>query len=93
MAGGSCAGSAALTITAGQAVTFDDPAASGGVHHLVIGMHGQFTAMAGAPSEFASSAGVNFSPGDSKTITFATPGTYPITCTIHPTMQATITVT
>jgi plastocyanin len=32
-------------------------------------------------------------PGDKKTVTFPTAGTYQITCTIHPSMQATITVT
>lgn len=93
MGGGSFDGGTTIAITAGQAVTFDDPASSGGTHHLVTGMHGQFAAVSGAPSEFASSAGIDFHPGDSKTITFGTPGTYPITCTIHPSMQATITVT
>jgi plastocyanin len=81
------------TVKAGQAVTFADPASGGGVHHLVTGHNGAFSAAAGAPSEFASAAGVSFSPGDSKSIVFPTAGTYAITCTIHPSMQATITVT
>jgi plastocyanin len=83
----------AATVKAGQAVTFDDPGASGGTHLLVTGHSGTFTAEAGAPSEFATASGVSFSPGDSKSIVFPTAGTYTITCTIHPTMQATITVT
>ncbi len=86
-------GSTTLAIKAGEAVTFDDPASSGGVHKLVTGMHGTFTAEPGAPDGFASASGIAFSPGDRKTITFPTAATYHITCTIHPTMQATITVT
>jgi plastocyanin len=81
------------TVKAGQAVTFDDPASGGGVHNLVTGHNGSFTAEAGAPSQFAAATGLSFSPGDSKSITFPTAGTYTITCTIHPSMEATITVT
>jgi len=97
MGGGSFVGNTSISIAAGQAVTFDDPSSSGGTHHLVTGTTGHFSAEAGAPSEFATSAGINFTPGDSKSIPFPTAGTYHITyhitCTIHPSMQATITVT
>lgn len=86
------AGSTSISITAGQAVTFDDPSASGGVHHLVTGKNGQFSAQSGAPSQFASADGINFNPGDNQSITFPTAGTFTITCTIHPNMLATITV-
>jgi plastocyanin len=58
---------------------------------LVTGTNGTFSAETGAPSDFTA-PGLAFSPGDSKTITFPTAGTYHITCTIHPSMQATITV-
>jgi plastocyanin len=78
-----------VTIKAGQSVTF----MSNGTHDLVIGMHGQFMAETGAPSDLNSSSGVAFSPGDSKTIIFANAGTFHITCIIHPSMQATVTVT
>lgn len=81
-----------LHIKAGQAVTFKDPDATGGVHDLVTGRQGAFTAKPGAPSEFSSPSGINFNPGTTMTITFPTAGTYSITCTIHPSMQATITV-
>lgn len=81
-----------LQISAGQAVTFNDPSATGGIHNLVTGTNGTFAAAPGAPSEFASSSGVSFNPGTSKTFTFPTAGTYSITCTIHPSMEATITV-
>ncbi len=85
-------GNTTVTIKSGQAVLFSDPSSGGGVHVLVIGKNGQFTAMSGAPSELNSSNGQAFSPGDQKAITFSTPGTYPITCMIHPLMQVTVTV-
>ncbi len=77
------------SIKAGQAVTFDD--SQGGPHNLVTGSNGTFTQEAGAPSQFVSS-GIMFSAGDVKTITFPTAGTYMITCTFHPSMEATVTV-
>jgi plastocyanin len=84
-------GNTNVTIKAGEAVTFDD--SSGGTHMLVTGTNGQFTATTGAPSELSSSTGLALQAGDKKTIAFPTAGTYQITCTIHPSMQATITVT
>lgn len=92
MGGSSFAGATSFSITAGQSITFADPSGSGGIHHLVTGSGGQFSAQPGAPSEFATADGISFNPGDSKTITFPTAGTFTITCTIHPSMQATITV-
>jgi plastocyanin len=87
----SFSGTTNVTIKAGESVTFDD--SSGGTHHLVTGTNGQFTAAAGAPSEFSASAGLDLAPGDKKMVTFPTAGTYQITCTIHPSMQDTVTVT
>ena len=78
-----------VTIKAGQSVTFK----SGGTHILVIGMHGIFSAETGAPSELNNGSGVAFSSGDSKDIVFANAGTFDITCMIHSSMQATVTVT
>ncbi len=80
-----------VTIKAGQKVTFDDSA--GGTHVLVIGSGGQFKAQSGAPTELNNANGVAFAPGDTKEIAFPTAGTYRITCKIHPSMQATVTVT
>lgn len=88
MGSSSFSGTLTVTIKAGQSVTFT----SSGTHALVIGMHGQFAAQNGAPSELNTSSGVSFSPGDAKTITFPTSGTFNITCTIHPPMQATVVV-
>jgi plastocyanin len=84
-------GSTSITVKAGDAVTFDDT--SGGVHDLVIGTNGTFSAMAGAPDQLNNANGDMFNGGDKQTIVFATAGTYPITCKIHPSMQATVTVT
>jgi plastocyanin len=81
-----------VTIKAGQAVNFNDPSDTGGSHVLVTGTNGQFAAASGAPSQFASSDGINFAPGDSMTIKFPTAGTFSITCKIHPSMHATVTV-
>ncbi len=90
LGGSSFNGATSITITAGQAVTFDD--SSGGTHDLVTGTSGQFTAATGAPNEFSTKDGLDLSAGDKKTVTFNTAGTYHITCTIHPSMQATVTV-
>jgi plastocyanin len=87
---GQFSGSTSVTIKAGQTVTFDD--SQGGPHHLLTGSNGTFTAQTGAPSEFGSN-GTMFAGGDTKTVTFATAGTYMITCTFHPSMEATVTVT
>ena len=92
MAASSFSGTTNITITAGQSVVFNDPATSGGTHDLVTGTHGAFTAASGAPTEFASSNGIAFNPGDNKTIVFPNAGTFKITCLIHPSMEVTITV-
>jgi len=91
MGGTSFTGNTTISIKAGDSVTFDD--SNGGTHQLVTGTNGQFTAAAGAPSEFSSSTGILFNAGDKKTVTFPTAGTFQITCRFHPPMQATITVT
>jgi plastocyanin len=67
-------GATSITITTGQAVTFDD--SSGGTHNLVTGTDGKYTAATGAPDEFATSSGLNLSPGEKKTVTFKIAGTY-----------------
>jgi plastocyanin len=86
-------GNTKLSIKAGQAVLFDDPAGSGGTHFLLTGTNGRLTLETGAPSVFESPTGILFNAGDQKSITFANAGTFLITCTIHPYMQATIAVT
>jgi plastocyanin len=82
-----------VTIKAGQAVKFSDPAGSGGIHILVVGTNGTFKPTTGAPAVFNTPTGTQINAGDTMNVTFATTGTYPITCTIHPYMEVTITVT
>jgi plastocyanin len=72
LGGTSFNGATSITITAGQAVTFDD--SSGGTHDLVTGTSGQFTAATGAPNEFSTKEGLDLSAGDKKTVTFNTAG-------------------
>jgi plastocyanin len=81
-----------LTITAGQSVTFDDPAASGGNHFLFTGIDGQYMPMAGAPPDLENPSGLKLTAGTKMTEVFSKPGTYTITCLIHQAMLATITV-
>jgi plastocyanin len=82
-------GNTNVTIKVGQAINFDDT--KGGPHVLVIGTNGTFHAQNGAPPELNSASGITVS-GDAKPITFPTAGAYQITCTLHPDMQATVTV-
>jgi plastocyanin len=70
------------TIKVGEQVRYDN--SHGGVHNLV-------TTESGAPSEF-SGGGLAFAGGETKDITFSTAGTFHITCSIHPSMQETVTV-
>src|SRR5690348_12800376 len=82
-----------ITIKKGDTITFQDDKTTGSTHILVIGQNGTAKAEAGAP-DFGSN-GMTFNPGDSKASPpWMTPGTYHVTCTIHPTtMNLTVTVT
>jgi plastocyanin len=70
----------------------DDPS-TGSLHILVIGTQGNPQTEAGAP-EFHGSTGITFHPGQSWTSPpWQTPGTYHVTCTVHPTtMNLLVTV-
>lgn len=88
---GSFTGNTSITVKAGDSVTFDD--SSGGAHQLVIGTGGNFVAASGAPSQLNNATGVMFNGGDKQSIVFPSAGTFQITCRIHPSMRATVTVT
>ncbi|HEX3272005.1 MAG TPA: plastocyanin/azurin family copper-binding protein [Ktedonobacterales bacterium] len=81
----------ALTITAGTTVNFMTES-SGSTHILCIGDNGACQSGAQGPSELTSANGMQVDPGQTKPVKFDTAGTYKITCTIHPTMNMTITV-
>jgi len=85
-------GTTSITIKAGQAVHFTDPAGTGGTHSICLGADG--TCFEGAKGPQAlQSPGFTINAGDpAKDVTFDTPGTYKITCSIHPSMNLTVTV-
>jgi plastocyanin len=81
-----------ITIKAGQAVHFTDPAGTGGVHTICLGTDGTCDSGAKGPQALQS-PGFTINPGDgAKDVTFDTPGTYQITCSIHPAMSLTVIV-
>ena len=83
----------AVSVQAGQAVVFKDPQATGGYHVLCLGMDQTCKSNAQGPSELNTSSGVTFNAGDpDKSIVFPNAGTYTVTCTIHPNMNVTVTV-
>ncbi|HEU5366966.1 MAG TPA: plastocyanin/azurin family copper-binding protein, partial [Ktedonobacterales bacterium] len=82
-----------ITITKGSTITFVDDKNTGTEHILVNGNQGTFANETGAV-DLGGSSGHTFQPGDSFTTgAWNTPGTYHVTCIIHPTtMNLTITV-
>ncbi len=71
--------------------TFNDPASSGGVHIICIGHNQACKAGATGPKDLLGN-GFQIVQGQTHTVTFTTPGTYDITCVVHPNMNVTITV-
>lgn len=80
-----------VSIKAGQAVHFVDPA-SGGTHVICVGQGLKCVPQSGAPAELNTADGITFQTGDNRDIVFPTAGTYNVICTIHPGMEITITV-
>jgi len=81
-----------MTIQAGQAVHFTDPAGIGATHIVCLGKEGNCDTSAQGPQALAG-GGFTINAGDPpRDITFATPGTYKITCSIHPSMNLNVTV-
>jgi plastocyanin len=81
-----------VTIKAGQAVQFADPANGGGVHVLCVGQNLRCVPQPGAPDALDGTAGITFNPGDTRDIVFPTAGSYDVVCTIHPGMVVTVVV-
>ena len=83
----------AITIKAGAAVLFVDPAATGSFHILCFGHNQVCAPNANGPAALNAAGGIPFSAGGpSMSIPFTTPGTYEVTCTVHPVMNVVITV-
>lgn len=80
-----------ITIKAGTALHLADEQ-SGTTHLLCLGKDGQCDSAAQGPQKLNAANPLEVDPGQSVDITFDTPGTYAITCTIHPGMELTVTV-
>lgn len=80
-----------VTVSANQAVTFNDPSATGGVHIICTGQNAACNTQAGAPKDL-STPGFQIQPGQQKQVTFTTAGTYKLACTVHPAMNMTVIV-
>lgn len=82
---------AAHTIPAGTTVEFVNDG-SRALHVLVLGENARPRSQAGAPS-FGGASGYRSEVGDHwQTPPWDTPGTYVVTCTLHPSMNLTVTV-
>ncbi len=81
-----------VTLKVGGTLTLTDDKTNGATHILVLGQNGTYVSSPNGPAALNDPNGVTFTQGDSHTYTFATAGTYMITCTIHPTMNLTVTV-
>ena len=81
-----------LTIKAGQAVHFTDPAGTGAPPTICLGADGTCDVLAKGPLALQNS-GFTMNSGDpAKDVVFDKPGSYKITCSIHPAMNLTVTV-
>jgi plastocyanin len=61
-------------------------------HILVVGQDGKWVNATGAPADLNNAAGKLVTGGQEFDVIFDTPGTYTVTCTVHPAMLITITV-
>lgn len=86
----------AVSVKAGQPVSFDDTVNGGGTHILCVGTGNGGTntcdASGDGPSELYGSTPLQLNAGDKKDLTFNKAGTYRIICTIHPGMYIVVTV-
>ena len=86
-----------LSVKVNQDVKLDNTVGGGGYHVLCFGSGdggegaGSCSQSGNGPSGFYGS-GMTFNNGETKTITFATAGTYHLICTVHPGMFIDITV-
>ena len=80
-----------VSIKAGEAVHFVDPA-SGGTHIICVGEGVKCVPTTGAPADLNTADGMMFNTGDTRDIVFPTAGTYHVVCIIHPGMEVTVNV-
>src|SRR5215467_11485857 len=79
------------TIQAGQTLVFDNTVGGGGLHIICLGTDQTCDSAASGPSDLMH-GGFTINPGATKSVAFPTAGTYKITCTVHPNMNLTVTV-
>lgn len=79
-----------VTVAPGQSVHFVDQQ-SGTMHILCIGKDGRCDTNAKGPQDLIGQ-GFTIQPGQSHDVTFAAAGKYTITCTLHPTMNLSVTI-
>lgn len=78
-----------VQVKANQPVTFDDPpydqaTATGGGHHIIcVGVNTVCDTNPDVPKDLES-PGFDIMPGQRHTVTFTKPGTYDVTCALHP---------
>jgi plastocyanin len=81
-----------ITIKSGEAVHFTDSAGTGGMHIICLGADGTCDNNAPGPQALRD-PGFIINAGDpAKDVTFDTPGTFMVTCSIHPAMNLTVIV-
>jgi plastocyanin len=81
-----------VAIKAGQVVHFTDPVGVGATHIICLGSDGNCDTAASGPQALEG-GGFTINAGDPpKDVLFPTAGTYKITCSIHPSMNLTVTV-
>ncbi len=81
-----------LTVKQGTEVTFVVRLDSG-PHILCLGTNGHCDPSLPGPQELRQDGGFSVDAGQSLTLDFVSPGAYPITCAIYPSMNMVITVT
>lgn len=85
-------GEHSLTVKRGAEVTFVVRLDSG-PHILCLGTNGHCDPSLSGPQELRQDGGFSVDAGQSLTVDFVSPGVYPITCAIYPSMNMVITVT
>lgn len=81
-----------ITIKTGQAVHFTDSAGIGAQHIVCLGTNGTCDTSARGPQALQSPGFTINAGGPANDVIFATPGTYRVTCSLHPAMNLTVIV-
>ena len=84
--------SRSIHVPVGSSIAFLNTSDTAALHILAIGTNGDAHAEAGAPS-FGGTSGIRVNQGDIwNSPVWSAPGTYYVTCTVHPSMNITVVV-